>query len=148
VFTHDTLECTRTDPQEVQHKDGSFWYVDGKDGCVEALVKAGVIKRGECMRSGASGCLSQSVRATDKSGFSTPANGLVFPCGKQALTGINSITTEGNKATVKYERQVTLDRSIAEAAAYGCTIKTPDLGAQMSTRTLSKDDDGNWSINK
>ncbi len=67
-----------------------------------------------------------------------------FACGSRKLIDVTSVRTEGQKAVVKYTREVTLDGS--SKAVSDCTLTVPEAGVVEREATFLRDDDGNWSM--
>lgn len=107
----------------------------GGDVCVKALVSVGALRDGSDvigLRPGPKG------KIVDRS--------LMFACGTNALGSILSIATEGKKATVRWTRETKVDRAVLSAVeACGLRAVPADASAEFSS-TLSKDDDGRWSV--
>jgi hypothetical protein len=73
------------------------------------------------------------------------AIGLEFACGQLKFTGVTSITTDGNKATAKYERDVVLDSQLISGLS-SCMVDKPEEGKKERERQFSRDDAGKWSL--
>jgi hypothetical protein len=61
--------------------------------------------------------------------------------------GVNSVTTDGKKATVKYDRLVIVDRPLLDKLK-ACEIKAPTGDTEERTMVFLKTDDGKWIINE
>lgn len=114
--------------------------------CVSGLMQAGLASQGRCTSDGCTtGCCDREVVATEKSHFGVKPIGLKFACGELKFIGVTSITTDGNKATAKYEREVVLDSQLISALST-CKLDKPEEGKKERERQFSRDDAGKWSL--
>jgi hypothetical protein len=144
-FSSGTVECTWRVPTLRTAKEWTFGDYDEGRECAAQLVKAGLATEGECLDYGCGGCCRRVISATTKSRLDEKEHGLVFTCGQIKLVGVTSIVTEGNKATVKYDREVTLDSRLLSTLS-ACKLDKPEEGKKNRERILVRDDAGNWSV--
>lgn len=114
--------------------------------CAQALGEAGLLKQGECFEPNKYGgdCLAGSVIAV-KPAWWAKGNGLSFPCGTFEVLAITSVTTEGNKADILFEREFKPNAELL-GKLKACKLDTPDMGRATKERWAMKDDAGRWAI--
>ena len=143
-------ECHWDAVRRTSNKDWTFSDFDTDGKCAAALEKAGLAKRGACITpgcGGATGCCSRALELAGTSAWSSGDNGLWFPCGAMKFLKVTSVTTEGNKATIQYEREFTADSAILTSVS-DCKLVQPEAGRRVRERKASRDDAGNWSITR
>lgn len=70
---------------------------------------------------------------------------VLVPCASLSLLSVSGITTTGNTAVFRYERELQLNPHVAEAA-HECFFELPEVGRMERERTARRDDAGNWSL--
>lgn len=125
------------------HTTGVFQighFDDQTKGCYRQLLAAGYVGEGECIDDF---CGNRVVVPTEKSRVD---NGrLKFDCGTVSLVGVSGITTTGNTATLRYDRDVTHDPAVMSALT-SCRIDVAQAGRATRERSARRDDAGNWSL--
>ena len=111
-----------------------------KGRCAAGLEQAGLARIQNCASESYGDC---EIAPTGKSRF--VGNELTFDCGTLKYLGVTSITTEGNKAKAKYEREVVLDEHLL-LAIKECQITKTEDGRREREREFSRDDAGKWSL--
>ena len=129
----------------------TYWFCMGNKhlfrhgkNCNRSLAAAGLAVFGDCDDNH---CCHREITPTNKSRITAQSRSgtLEFTCGTTTYIGITSITTEGNKATVKYEREAQLDDALLSAVS-ACIIVKTEAGKQERSRTFVRDDSGKWSL--
>ena len=111
--------------------------------CIAQLEKAEILIPGECLDRGCSGgCCKRAVKPGSKA-RATEKGLVTFACGKFNVLGVSSVTTQGNKATVKFSREFVADVAVLGPVG-DCRLQIPDKGRAEKTWEFTRDDDGNW----
>ena len=139
------VECTWQNPTLKTANQWTFNDYDEHGVCGAQLVKAGLATTGACLSDGCGGCCGRFISPTTKTRLDEKKRGLAFTCGQIKLVGVTSIITEGNKATVKYDREVILDSQLLSTLS-ACKLDKPEEGKKERERSFVRDDAGNWSI--
>ncbi len=129
--------------QEIGGTD--FWFgavsSDEQRKCIDALSTAGLMR--EKAKGGPPFKYELTGAAIVKDmKYGIEGVALQFPCGKRGLE-IESITTNGNKATVRYTRPITRNAALTRMLATCSIDDVPKVVTE--TMTLNRDDDGKWS---
>ena len=142
-FSRGKVTCSVYFSQE-SDKKWTFLTHGESPKCVNSLEKSG-------LAFGVKGITRQGwedytgeIRATERSWFSESK--LVFDCADIKLLGVTSITTEENKATVKYSREVVLHDKLLTSIS-DCKVDKPDSGVAERQAHFTRDDAGNWASN-
>ena len=125
------------------HTTGIFQignFDDQTKGCYRQLLAAGYLSEGQCI---GDYCSNVTVVPTDRSRVE---NGrLKFTCGSVSLVGVSGITTTGNTATLRYDRDVTQDPAVMGALT-SCQMSVAEAGRATRERSARRDDAGHWSL--
>lgn len=144
-FQKEQAQCVWGKPTQKTLSEWIYWgYDETQNTCAHQLEKSQLARVGGCHSEGCGSCCERLIEATSKARLEKSAGGLAFTCGQMKLTRITSIITEGNKATVKFEREVTLDPLVAELTK--CTLTKPDTGLKERDREFVRDDAGTWLL--
>jgi len=144
-FTPGRVECVWDKPIQKTSTEWTFLgFAQAQQDCASQLVETGLAKLGGCYEKGCGPCCAELIEATSKSRLDEKKRGLTFTCGQSKLGQILSITTEGNKATVKYERELTFEPVVGELSK--CKLTKPEAGRKTQERQFVRDDAGNWSV--
>lgn len=142
--SRDGARCTWRNPVQVTNEIWGFMpFEPATAACAEQLADAGLLEIGPCHEGGCGDCCKQLLKAKGDAVFVTsrPA-GLDFKCGDIELGGVTSISTEGNKATVKFRRTFKPGPILEQLSA--CKLERPIAGTAESTREFRRDDAGRW----
>ncbi|WP_438042669.1 hypothetical protein [Sorangium sp. So ce128] len=137
------VNCYWRDPRRTTDKTWTFSDFDETAKCGAALERAGLIKRGDCVTSGCGGCCKRALQGAGKADLDE--NGLYFACGSFKFVGLTSIMSEGNTATVRYEREFTTDDELLPKIE-ACRLEKPEPGRKERERKFKRDDTGKWAI--
>ena len=116
--------------------------------CIWALTKAKVLHEGECLQMEAFNAdrLSFCTKTAYSVGTGATVNSdlLKFECGTRKFKAFTAVSTNGNKAKVRYVRTVSLDDPLI-AKLSACTLDVPEAGSAELAMSFTRDDDGQWS---
>ncbi len=114
------------------------------EACVTELAAAGVLKAKAPPQPWYGGGKVYSYALVGSAYYAKDGT-LQVPCGKKKLGDVSSVSTEGNKATVKYARTFTVDTALL-GKLEDCTFTDkPKPGESDETMKFRRDDDGKWA---
>ena len=143
-FDKPYVECSWVQPSQSTASTYTYsTYIYEIEMCARQLQKEGLVELGYCKSRGCTGgCCSRSIMATTNSRM----DGILkFSCGDYRFLKITSIFTEGNKATVKYDREIKLDTKRLNSLS-SCILSKPEGGIKERERQFIRDDAGNWHM--
>jgi len=115
-----------------QQSDKKWTYTSADESCVRSLAKAGLARYD----------YKDEIHATETSWFDK--SNLAFDCASVKFLEVTSITTEGNKASARYKRDVVHYEQLL-ATISDCKVDKPDNGVAERQTHFTRDDAGKWT---
>jgi hypothetical protein len=115
------------------------------NACAAQLVDAGLIRRDEC-RTAPPWCFERYL--TPLAPAAAVPHGIAFPCGRETVADVSSITTTDGTASFMVTRTVTLDQERLRALP-GCEWFRPRAeGSSEVELHAVRDDAGHWRLSE
>lgn len=124
--------------------DKEWAFSEGDAKCAQALQAAGLASVGGCVDQLRGRCWKTAITA--QGGAYIDEHTLWFTCGSIGLPDVKSVTTDGARATVVYERAGQIDEGLLAKLA-SCPLSRPnDTGKMERTKHFLRDDAGVWQL--
>ena len=137
-----TTHPSKDDPRRIDSALDQFGQHGHRTTCLDQLVAAGLVKRGECLLETPGGCQQRLVEPAGAAKFDD--EGLTFPCGDLKLLELKKIKDIDGAIYVTFDRAFTKMYELDECK--DTWLKIPGAGKQERQRTLKRKPEGGWSV--